>query len=122
VPQTEDAATSFPADGEGFDEEIVECFTVSETLTKFIGFGFELLVGEVLHFGFESVNGIDSWLQLLDISGIRRPEERGDVGLDSSCQSVEKVADVVPNAFKIHKTVPNTGVSLAKPENAPLLV
>ncbi len=61
MPHVEDAAAGFAADGEGFDQQIVERCAVGDALLEFDGFGGQIDIGELLDRGFQIVDSGDDW-------------------------------------------------------------
>ena len=59
MAHVEDAAAGLAADGEGFDQQVVERFAVGDALLEFDGFGGQFGVGELLDLGLEIVDGRD---------------------------------------------------------------
>ena len=75
VPHVEDAAAGLAADGEGFDQQVVERLAVGDALLEFDGFLGEFGVGELLEPGFEIVDGGDDWTHPLDFAFVPGPED-----------------------------------------------
>ena len=68
VPHVEDAAAGFAADGEGFDQQVVERCAVGERFFEFDGFGGEIDVARAAGFGLEIVDGGDDRAHRLDFA------------------------------------------------------
>ena len=75
VAHAQGALAGFTANGEGFDEQVVEGGAVVELLFELGGFGFELFVGELLDGGFEVVDGGDAGSHSTDGAVVRGAEE-----------------------------------------------
>ena len=74
MPHVEDAAAGFAADGEGFDQQVVERLAIFDALLEFDGFLGQFGVGELLESGFEIVDGGDDWTEPLDFAFVPGPE------------------------------------------------
>ena len=75
MPHVEDAASGFAADGEGFNQQIVEGLAVGDALLEFHRFLGEFGIGELLEPRFEIVDGGDNWTKPLDFAFVPGPED-----------------------------------------------
>ncbi len=75
VPHVQDAAAGFAADGERFDQQVIQGFAIGDALLEFDGFLGQFGVGELLESGFEIVDGGDDWTQPLNFAFVPGPED-----------------------------------------------
>ena len=82
VPHVKDAAAGLTANGEGFDQQVVERFAVFNALLEVDGFLGQFGVGELLERGFEIVNGGDHRTEPLDFAFVPGPENFRKSGVE----------------------------------------
>ncbi len=75
MPHVQDAPARFAADGEGFDQQVIERFAIGDALLEFDGFLGEFGVGKLLDRRLEIVNGGDDWTDPLNFAFVPGPED-----------------------------------------------
>ena len=78
VALADDPAGGLAGDGEGLDQEGVQILSVVEPLAKFDGLVNEVVVGQLLEFGFEGVDIRDDRLEGADLFALTRAEDLGE--------------------------------------------
>ena len=94
VAHVEDAAAGFAADGEGFDQQVVERLAIGDALLEFDGFRGQLGVGELLELGLEIVDGGDDRTQPLDFAFVLGPEDFRKGGIEHGRGPTSILADL----------------------------
>ena len=74
----QEPAAGFAANGEGFDQYVVQRIPLIEPLPEQGGLLLQIGIAHRLEFRLQGVDGVDLRLQLFDIPGVRRAEQRGN--------------------------------------------
>src|SRR5262249_22721024 len=77
VPHVENAVAGLAHDGEGFDQDIVQCGALGEPCFEVDGFGGQLGVGKLLDFLLQRVHGCNPGPEGLNIALVLRAENLG---------------------------------------------
>ena len=78
MPHAQESPARLAADGKCLDQQVVERFAGGQTAAEFDRLLPQLLVGHRLILRLQGVDGLDLGLELADIPGIRRAEQRRD--------------------------------------------
>ena len=82
VPHVQNAASGLAADGERFNQQVIQRLAVGDPLLEFHGFLGEFGVGELLESGFEVVDGGDKRAEPLNFAFVPGPEDFRKSGVE----------------------------------------
>ena len=110
MAQPEHAATRLAADGERLDQQVVERLALGQTPAELVGLLAQLRRTHLLVLRLQRVDGVDPRLELLQIPGVGRAEQRGHPPLDPAAQPGEGVRNNLPGTFQgVHGNTTNMG-------------
>ena len=100
VPHPQHPPPRLAADGEGFDQQIVDGFARSQPFAKLLGLFPQLGVGHLLAFGLPRRDGVHLRLQLAEQPGVGGAEQRGDPAFDPPGEPAKDVTNDFQRAFQ----------------------
>ena len=100
VTHAHESTASFATRGKGFDQDVIQCFAVAESLFELLRLFAEFCVAERHHSWFE-FTGLPCVLGIsLDLSRICRPEKRCQPAIDTTQNTIDCVGSAFPNFFQ----------------------
>ena len=100
MPHVEKSTTGFAAYRKGFDQDVVNCFALGQSLTKSLGFLFELIIGKYFVLGLQRIDGVNFGLQPLDVARVGRSEKVRQQLLKTLEQPTKKNVEEIPNSLE----------------------
>ena len=100
MPQTDEAAAAFAANGERFDQDVVERFARFEPAAELGGLIPQLRIGHRLILRLQRADRLDLGLQAFEEPRIGGAEQAGDGPLKSAQDGVADPGEDFPDAFK----------------------
>ena len=100
MPQADEAAARLAANGEGFDQDVVERFARGQPAAELGGLGAQLVIGHRLVLRLQRADRLDLGLQPLQEPRVGGAEQAGDGPLEPAENGVADSGEDFPDAFE----------------------